>query len=288
VLRLFLAWENHLLKTSREPLVDPSHLRNPTLRAGLTSFLFQYLLQAGLFFTIPLFLSVALGLSAIATGVRLLPLSVTLLLAAVGVPKFLPNASPRRIVQAGFLALFLGIVVMIALLDAGAGAEIVTWPMLLAGLGVGALASQLGAVTVSSVPDEQSSEVGGLQNTLTNLGASIGTALAGAVLISALTSSFLTGIAGNPQVPPQVASQAQVQLSSGIPFTSDKDLEAALANANVPTETADAIVKENADARIDALRAALGVLAIFAVIALFTARRMPDQQPVIELPAASP
>ena len=74
------------------------------------------------------------------------------------------------------------------------GPEIVTWPMLLAGLGVGALASQLGAVTVSSVPDSQSGEIGGLQNTLTNLGASIGTALAGAVLISALTTSFLTGL----------------------------------------------------------------------------------------------
>ena len=50
---------------------------------------------------------------------------------------------------------------MLAALDAGAGPEIVTWPMLLAGLGIGALASQLGSVTVSSVPDEQSGEVGG-------------------------------------------------------------------------------------------------------------------------------
>ena len=62
--------------------------------------------------------------------------------------------------------------------------------MLLAGLGVGALASQLGAVTVSAVPDEQGGEVGGLQNTVTNLGASIGTVVAGAVLISVLTGSF--------------------------------------------------------------------------------------------------
>ena len=73
--------------------------------------------------------------------------------------------------------------------------------MLLAGLGIGALASQLGAVTVSAVPDEQSGEVGGLQNTVTNLGASIGTALAGAVLISGLTASFLTGMQDNPERP---------------------------------------------------------------------------------------
>ena len=157
-------------------------------------------------------MAVALGLSAIATGVRLLPLSLTLLLAAAGVPKVFPNASPRRVVQIGFLALFAGIVIMVAALDVGAGPEIVTWPMLLAGLGVGALASQLGSVTVSSVPDEQSGEVGGVQNTVTNLGASIGTALAGAVLISALTASFLSGIQNNPAVPKDMAAQARVEL----------------------------------------------------------------------------
>src|SRR5437764_3087073 len=109
-------------------------LRNSILQAGLTSFLFQYLLQAGLFFAVPLFLSVALGLSAIATGVRLLPLSITLLLAAVGVPRVFPRASPRLVVRVGFVALFAGIVVLVAALDAGAGPEIVTWPLLLAGL----------------------------------------------------------------------------------------------------------------------------------------------------------
>jgi len=228
---------------------------------------------------VPLFLSVALGLSAIATGVRLLPLSITLLLAAVGVPKLFPKASPRRVVRIGFIALFAGIVVMVAALEVGAGPEIVTWPMLLAGLGVGALASQLGSVTVSSVPDEQSGEVGGIQNTVTNLGASIGTALAGAVLISALTASFLTGVQNNPAVPKDVAAQAQVELAGGIPFISDKDLQAALDKAHVPPETADAIVQENATARIDGLRASLSVLAVIALVALFFGRRIPARQP---------
>jgi len=215
----------------------------------------------------------------VATGVRLLPLSVTLLLAAVGVPRVFPNASPRRVVQIGFFALFAGIVILLALLDAGAGPEIVTWPLLLAGLGVGALASQLGSVTVSAVPDEQSGEVGGVQNTVTNLGASIGTALAGAVLISALTTSFLTGVAHNPNVPKDVASKAQVELAGGIPFMSDKDLQAQLDKAGVPAKTADAIVTENADARIDGLRSSLSLLAIVALIALFATRRIPAQQP---------
>jgi MFS family permease len=287
VLRLFLTWENHRLEHGQSALIDPAMLQNRTLRGGLTAFFFQYLLQAGLFFTVPLFLSVALGLSAVATGVRLLPLSITLLLAATGVPKLFPNASPRRVVRIGFLALFAGIVVMVAALDAGAGPEIVTWPMLLAGLGVGALASQLGSVTVSSVPDEQTGEVGGLQNTLTNLGASIGTALAGAVLISALTSSFFSGIRDNPAVPKDLASKAEVELAAGIPFTSDADLEKALVEADVPKQTADEIVDENETARLDGLRASLSVLAVIALIAVFFSRRIPTRQPAAASPQTS-
>jgi MFS family permease len=284
VLGLFLAWENHRVARGGSALIDPTMLRNVTLRGGLTAFFFQYLLQAGLFFTVPLFLSVALGLSAVATGVRLLPLSITLLLAAVGVPRLFPNASPRLVVRLGFLALFAGIVVMIAALDAGAGPEIVTWPMLLAGLGVGALASQLGAVTVSAVPDEESSEVGGLQNTLTNLGASLGTALAGAVLISALTSSFFSGIRDNPAVPNDVTAKAETELSAGVPFVSDAQLQTALEKEDVPQQTADAIVDENETARLDGLRAALSVLAVIALLALLLSRRIPTRQPAASSP----
>jgi MFS family permease len=275
----FLAWERRRRERGEPLLIDPAMLRNRLLRGGLTSFFFQYLLQAGLFFCVPLFLSVALGLTAIATGVRLLPLSITLLAAAVGIPRFAPDASPRLVVRAGFAALFAGIVIMVALLDGGAGPGIVTWPMLLAGLGIGALASQLGSVTVSAVPDEQSGEVGGLQNTLTNLGASIGTALAGAVLISALTTSFFAGIAGDPDVPPEAASRAEVELTSGVPFISDKELDALLDDAGVPEATADAVLDENEQARLTGLRAALAVLAMLALVGGILTFGIPTRQP---------
>jgi hypothetical protein len=107
-------------------------------------------------------------------------------------------------------------VALAAALEVGVGPEVVTWPMLFAGFGIGALASQLGSVTMAAVPDDQSAEVGGLQNSVTFLAASIGTALAGAVLVSALSSSFFAGIQGIPQVPGNLSSQAQVHLAAGI------------------------------------------------------------------------
>jgi len=279
VLYLFRGWEERRVASGKGALFDPAILRNHILRAGLVSFFFQYLLQAGLFFTVPLFLSVALSLSAVATGVHLLPLSITLLIAAVGIPRYRPHASPRRVVRFGFLALFAGIVVMVAALDAGAGPDIVTWPMLLAGLGVGALASQLGSVTVSSVPDEQTGDVGGLQNTITNLGASIGTALGGAILIGALTSSFLGAVQNNPDVPQRISTNAQAELSAGIPFVSDSQLESELSDAHVAPKTADAIVSDYSAARLAGLRTSLSVLGIIALLAMFATRRIPNSQP---------
>lgn len=289
LLALFVRWETRRLDRGEGALLNPQLLRNVQLRSGVLSFLFMQLVLAGTFFVVPLFLSVALGLSAIETGVRLLPLSLTLLLFAAGVPKVVPDANPRRVVNAGFLLLFAGLVLLVGLLEVGAGAEVITWPLLLIGSGIGAMASQLGSVTVSAVPDEQSGEVGGLQNTGTQLGASVGTALAGAILISALTASFFAGVQNNPAIPESLAASAQTELATGVPFVSDKDLEKALDEAGVPQDVATAAVDENEAARIAGLRSALAVLALIALIALLFTRGLPTVQPGSEpRPGAPP
>jgi MFS family permease len=285
VLWLFFRWGARVEARGGEPLLRSDLLGNRQLSGGLSMFFFQFLAQAGLFFVVPLFLSVCLGLSAIETGTRLLPLSVTLLVAALGIPRLFPNASPRLVVRAGLLALLVGTVVLLAGLDPDAGPEIVFVPMLLIGLGIGALASQLGAVTVGAVPDERSTEVGGIQNTATNLGASLGTAISGSILIAAVTAGFLTNIQENPAIPAAVESQAQVELAGGVAFVSDADLKAALDEANVDPATSEAALDAYADARIVGLRSALAILALLTLLALFIAQRIPKAQPQ---PAAAP
>ncbi|MFJ5633706.1 MFS transporter [Streptomyces goshikiensis] len=276
---LFFRWEARLVARGAEPLVDPALLDNRQFSGGLTMFFFQYLVQMGVFFVVPLYLSVALGLSALNTGVRILPLSLTLLAAAIGIPKLWPDVSPRRVVRIGVLAMFVGAVVLMAGLTPDSSAAVVTVPLLLIGLGMGALASQLGAVTVSAVPDERSSEVGGIQNTSTNLGASIGTALAGSIMIAVLTSSFLATIDQNPAIPADVKSQAHTNLAGTAPFLSDEQLAAALDEAGTDPAVAQAALDANDSARIDGLRAALGILALTALLALFFTQRIPATQP---------
>jgi len=285
-LRLFMQHVRRLDAAGGEPLVTPSLFRNRQMTGGLEVFFFQFVVMMGLFFVIPLYLSVALGLSAIDTGIKITPLSVMMLIAAAGIPKFFPAASPRRVVDISLVAVVIGIVVLFTSINVDATASVVTVPLMLIGLGMGGLASQLGSVTVSAVPDEESPEVGGLQNTATQFGASLGTALAGAILISALTASFLTGVTNNPDVPDSVASQANVELAAGIPFMSDADLQAALDQAGVDEPTAQAALDANEQARLDGLRAALALLALIGVIALFFTKEIPERQPGAVEPAA--
>ncbi|MGW3484801.1 MFS transporter [Rhodococcus indonesiensis] len=275
VIYLFLRRETYLAKTGGEPLVDPALLKNSQLTGGLSMFFAQFLIQAGVFFSVPLFLSVVLELSALETGVRILPLSIALVLAAIGIPQLRPHANPRLVVRLGLGTMAVGILILVGGMDPGASAAVVSIPMLLMGLGLGALASQLGAVTVSAVPDSQSAEVGGLQNTATNLGASLGTALIGSILIATLTTSVIAGIENNPAVPDSVQQQAATDMAAGVPFLSDTQLEGALADAGVDESTADAIVEVNSDARLEALQVAFAVTALLAVAALFGTGSLP-------------
>ena len=282
VIWLFFRWEARRESRGQEPLVRPAMLRNRQLTGGVTMFFFQYLVQAGFFFVVPLFLSVALGLSALETGARLLPLSVTLLAAAIGIPRLAPRLSPRLVVRAGLISMLAGAVVLLAALEPGAGPEVVAVPLLLVGLGIGALASQLGAVTVSAVPDDESPEVGGIQNAMTNLGASLGTALAGSLLIATLTSAFLTNIQQSSAIPASVKEQAQVELASGVQFVSDADLEAALDEAGATAATTDTALDAYSDARLAGLRSALAILAVLAIVALFLAQSIPRRPAGVE------
>ncbi|GAA1496066.1 MFS transporter [Paeniglutamicibacter kerguelensis] len=291
VLYGFMRRMSHLAATGGEPLIDPALFRNQRLTGGLSVFFAQFLVQAGVFFTIPLFLSVVLELSALETGIRIFPLSVALIAAAAGIPKIWPRANPRRVIRVGLALMIIGILILVAGLDPGANAAIVSVPMLLMGLGLGSLSSQLGAITVSAVPDSQSAEVGGLQNTATNLGASLGTALIGSLLFATLSASVLSGIQDNPAVPASVQEQATVQLTGSVPFISNTQLQSALDDAGVDEETADAIMTVNADSRLEALRAALALTALLAIAALFVTGRLPREAvgtPDQSAPAAQP
>ncbi|MET0864811.1 MAG: MFS transporter [Nakamurella sp.] len=290
----FLRWEGRLEAAAvgnpdaLQPLVRPSMLRNRQLTGGLGMFFSQFMIQAGAFFAVPLFLSVVLGLNAMQTGVRLVPLSIALLITAIGIPKVWPKANPRRVVRIGLLVLIIGVGFLVTGMDPDADATVMNIPLILMGLGLGALASQLGAVTVSAVSEKETAEVGGLQNTATNLGASMGTALIGSVLIATLSTVALTGVASSPEISDAVKSQVSSELVGGVPFVSDAQLTAGLTAAGVSPAEIATITDINAQARLEALQIAFALVGLVAIGSLFITSRIPTQPPGASATSGAP
>lgn len=109
-------------------------LANSQLIGGLSLFFFQFMIQMGIFFVVPLYLSIVLALSAVQTGARILPLSIALLVSAIGIPRFLPKLSARLVLRTGFGLMTVGIILLVVRVDPASGAEIVLIPMVLIGL----------------------------------------------------------------------------------------------------------------------------------------------------------
>ena len=273
----FVLWLQRRKETGKEPLVDPDLFAVPQLRAGLSTLGLQFVITNGLFFTVPLFLSIVLGLSAFETGVRLLPLSIALVVVAPAVPKLAPQASPRFIVRLGLGLILLALLLLASMFGDDADSSIVTIPFVLVGAGFGLLASQLGNVIVSSVSVDRSSEVGGLQYTAQNLGASLGTALVGAVVIGGLGTLIVEDLAQNETVDDAFVEEVGVELQGGVQFLSDDQLSDALAATDLAEEEQQAILDANSRARLDALRNGMVVLALLSVAGLFVSGKLPNR-----------
>ncbi len=162
------------------------------MRAGLLTLLMQQLILLGLFFVLPVYLQVVLGLDAFDTGKRLFPMSVTMFAAALLGPRLAAGLAPRRVAQVGLVALALAALLLQATIDVELRRASFGVALAICGVGAGLLLSQLGNVIMSSAPPGQTNEAGGLQGTAQNLGASLGTALIGAVGLAALLSLWFT------------------------------------------------------------------------------------------------
>ena len=167
-----------------------------------------------------------------------------------------------------------------------ADARIVTVPLLLAGLGIGALASQLGAVTVSAVPDEESPAVGGLQNTATNLGAALGTALAGSILIASLSARSCKGCRATRRSRNNCRSRPPPSWPPACRSCPTPNSRPRSPRPGYQPDATAAAVDVNKEARVAGLRSALSVLAVIAMMGLFAARRIP-REPVTGAAPAS-
>jgi Major Facilitator Superfamily len=275
VLGLFTWWQGRRERFGRDPLVNMSIFRIAPLRAGLGSFLAQNTILLGIFFALPLYLQIVLGFDALETGIRMLPISIA---TSAGGSALAQRFPPRRIVQGGFVILGLATFFMIQTIEPDLRGFAFGFSLAILGVGMGLVASQLGNVIQSSVGPKARGEAGGLQYTAQQLGSSIGTALIGAIVITALVTAFVNNIEADERVSADVTEAVEVNVASGASFVASSEVENSLRDAGVDEPTTAAVVENYEDAQLDALKAGLLLAAFIAIGALFLTRRLPGER----------
>ncbi len=271
----FGLWEERRATLGLDALLDRTLLTIAALRAGLSTLMSQQLVLMGTFFVLPVYLQVVLGFDAFETGKRLLPMSITMLAAALTGPKLVTRLPPRAIVRIGLLAMGLAALVMTATIDVTLNETGFKLSLALFGVGAGLLMSQLGNVIMSSAPQEKTNEAGGLQGTAQNLGASLGTALIGSVLLTGLLTGFNDRIAQNPALSDSTKTQISAATEDGIEIVTAEQVHAAVIAAGATAAEADAITADYSEAELDALKKAMLAVALLALLSIVFTHRLP-------------
>jgi MFS family permease len=271
----FALWEERRTRLGLDVLLDRALLKIESLRAGLATLTSQQLVLMGTFFVLPVYLQVVLGFDAFETGKRLLPMSIAMLAAALTGPKLVTHLPPRAIVRIGLLAMALAAFVLVGTIDVSLNDTGFKISLALFGIGAGLLMSQLGNVIMSSAPQAKTNEAGGLQGTAQNLGASLGTALIGSILLTGLLTGFNARIAENPALSDATKAQVSTATEQGIEIVTTDQVHAAVLEAGATEAEADAITADYADAELDALRKAMFAVGLLALLSIVLTRRLP-------------
>jgi EmrB/QacA subfamily drug resistance transporter len=285
LLGAFSRHEERMTREGKEPLLDVQLLKIPRLRAGLTSLLSQQLIIMSTFFVLPLYLQSVLGYDALETGKRILPLSISLFVFALGGSAITGRYSPKRIVEVGLFGMLIGEMLLIGLMNPELKSTGFSIALALVGAGLGLMASQLSNVNMSSVPPERGSEVGGLQGTAQNLGASLGTALVGSILIASLVSNFTTNILLDPALS-GVSNDIAIAAEANANFVTVDQVAVSAEAAGLPPDQVAATTAAYADAQIAALKAAFAGVSLFSLLALWYVRHLPNKKEEQEIESA--
>jgi EmrB/QacA subfamily drug resistance transporter len=277
-------WVERRERLGQEALLDMSMLGIRHLRAGLVTLGAQQLVLMGTFFVLPVYLQVMLGLNALDTGIKLLPMSITMFIAALFGPRMAARRSPKIVARLGFAFLAVGSGVLLGTVDITLAGVPFAFGLALFGVGIGLLASQLGNVIMSSVDAAQTNQAGGLQGTAQNLGASLGTALIGAILLGALTTGFVDNVEHNDAISPDVQTAVtQAAAATGLQVIPVADVTPLLVNAGVPQADAEQITQDYADAQLFGLKVALFAVALFSIMSSWFTRKLPGHVPSTDL-----
>ena len=188
VLGLFFLHIRARERRHEEPLLSTALFRNRTSNLGLVTQNVQWLLLIGTAFVVSAYLQVVRGYNAIQTGVIFTAATGGILVSSLAAERLAKKYAQRTLIMAGFITTIVGVVVLLALVKGSPSAWAFAPGLLLLGLGVGVMLTPSVNVVQSAFAEEQQGEISGLSRCISNLGSSLGTAVAGTILVSGLSN----------------------------------------------------------------------------------------------------
>lgn len=188
----FLAWFflhiRSLERAGKEPLLSTSLFHNRISNLGLVTQNIQWLVLMGITFTVSVFLQTVRGFSAIKTGVIFTAATVGILISSLAAARLAKRRAQRTLIRAGFVVTIVGVGVLLAFVGLSSHILAFVPGLLLIGLGVGVMLTPSVNIVQSSFPEDKQGEISGLSRSVSNLGSSLGTAIAGTILVSELAT----------------------------------------------------------------------------------------------------
>ena len=186
ILAGFFAWVRSREHAGKEALLSTGLFRNRTSNLALVTQNVQWLILMGTSFTVAAYLQVVRGYNAIQTGVIFTAATVGILVSSLAVGGLVKYFKQRSLIIAGFVTTIAGVGLLVALVAGRPGAWYFAPGLLLIGLGLGVMLTPSVNVVQSAFPEQLQGEISGLSRSVSNLGSTFGTAIAGTILVSGL------------------------------------------------------------------------------------------------------
>jgi MFS family permease len=183
----FFAWIRSRERAGKEALLSTGLFRNRTSNLALVTQNVQWLLLMGSAFVVSAYLQVVRHYNAIQTGVIFTAATLGILVSSLAAGRLATKFQQRTLILVGFPTTIAGVVVLLALVSGNPGPWAFAPGLLLIGLGLGVMLTPSVNVVQSAFPEALQGEISGLSRSVSNLGSTFGTAIAGTILVSGLT-----------------------------------------------------------------------------------------------------
>ena len=273
-------WLGRAKRRGRPTLLEPDLFASAPFRLGITQQMLQQIALGGTMIALPIFLQIVLEYDAMRAGLSLAPLSLSMFAAAMVAGKKAGGRRPSAIIRAGFAMVALGLVALLPIVPRADSGWDLLLPLVVAGIGLGLLVSQLNNYTLAPISDERVSEAAGVNSAAGSFGLSFGLAFAGAILLATLSIAFTAMAEDSAVLAPSEQQQVADALEEDAEVVSNTQLDELLVGQ--PQDVQDEILRINTDARPLALQVALAVPILAALLGLansFRMVRLPDPEP---------